>query len=141
MNFAAFPPYTLPERGSSMKTFLCVLLVALGLVAAPDANVTGKWSGTAVITGPGGETKDTPALLVLNQTGSEITGTVGPGEGEQHTIKSGKIDGDKITLLVEEEGHVINFALVLSADRIKGDLKISAGDQTMTAKLDVSRAK
>jgi hypothetical protein len=125
-----------------MRTVLCILLVgALSLVAAPETNVTGTWSGSFTMTGPNGETNDGSALLLLKQAGTEITGTVGPNDGEQHPIKTGKIAGDKITLLVEDEGRVINFDLVIAADRIKGDVKISRDGQTATAKLDVTRAK
>jgi len=104
-------------------------------------NVTGNWSGTFVLTDASGQAKDSTAFLVLKQTGSEITGSVGPNEGEQHQRKTGKIAGDKITLLVEDEGRVINFDLVVSADRIKGDAKMSREGETATAKLDVTRGK
>ncbi len=125
-----------------MKTILCMLLLgALALVAAPDANVTGKWTGSFNITNADGQTKEATAYLVLKQSGSDITGTVGPDEGEQHNITKGKIDGDKITLLVEDEGRTITFDLVLTADRIKGDVNMSHDGQTAKAKLDVGRAK
>ena len=124
-----------------MKILLFILIGALALVAAPDTNVTGKWTGSFNMTTPNGDTKESTAFLILNQSGSEITGSVGPNEGEQHTIKKGKIEDDKITLLVEDEGRVINFDLVFAADRIKGDVKMSHEGQTATAKLDVTRAK
>ena len=126
-----------------MRTILCALLFGgvLALVAAPDTNVTGKWSGSFNITNPDGQTKEGTAFLVLKQNGSEISGSVGPHESEQHTIKKGKIEGDKITLLVEDEGRVINFDLVFAADRIKGDVKMSHAGQTASAKLDVGRSK
>jgi hypothetical protein len=124
-----------------MKTILCILAASLALVAAPDTDVTGKWTGTFVITDPSGQTNDSTAFLVLKQTGAEITGTVGPNESEQFEIKSGKIDSDKVTLLVEADGRTANFTLVVAADRLKGDVKIDHGDQKATAKLDVGRAK
>jgi len=125
-----------------MRTVLCALLLgALALVATPDRNVTGKWSGSFNVATPDGQAKESTAFLVLNQSGSEITGSVGPNEGEQHTIKKGTIEGDKIMILVEDEGRVINFDLVVSADRIKGDVNMSHEGQTEKAKLDVTRAK
>src|SRR4030095_1458063 len=96
---------------------LCILLLgAFALVAAPDTNITGKWSGSFNITDPDGQTKESTAFLVLKQNGSEITGSVGPHEGEQHTITKGKIEGNKITLMVEDEGRTINFDLALAGD-------------------------
>ena len=125
-----------------MKTLLCFCIIGVfGLVAAPDANVTGNWSGTFKITLPDGQTNKGAALLVLKQSGSDISGTVGPNEGEQHTITKGKIDGDKITLLIEEDGHTIKFDLALAADHITGNADIAHDGQTAKAKIDVTRAK
>jgi hypothetical protein len=124
-----------------MKILLLILMGALTLVAAPDTNITGNWSGTFVVTNPSGDTKNSTAFLMLKQTGSEIAGTVGEDEGDQHQIKTGKIVGEKITFLVEDEGRVINFDLVLAGDRINGDVKMSREGQIVTAKLDVTRPK
>jgi len=89
-----------------------------------------------------GESKDSTAILVLKQNGAEITGTVGPTEDEQFTIKSGQIDADKITLEVDEHGHPIKFNLVISADRITGEANMSRENgETAKAKLDVTRPK
>jgi hypothetical protein len=66
---------------------------------------------------------------------------VGPDEGEQHPITKGRIEGDKITLLVEDEGHTIKFDLVVAGDRITGDANISHDGQTRQAKIEVTRAK
>ena len=110
-----------------MRTILYVLLLgALALVAAPDTNITGKWSGSFKMTRSDGEVSDGSALLLLKQSGSEITGSVGPTEDEQHAITKGKIEGEKITLLIDDEGRTIKFALVLAADRITGEIGIGA---------------
>jgi hypothetical protein len=126
-----------------MRAFACCLLL-LGLaLSAAAADITGNWSGSFNITGPGGETKESGALLVLKQNGSEITGTVGPNEDQRHPIAKGKIEGDKITLeIAEGDDHpAIKFELVLEGDHIKGDASGSHDGQTMRAKLDVTRAK
>jgi hypothetical protein len=106
------------------------------------ADVSGKWSGSFDVTGPDGETKADTAVLNLKQDGGKITGTAGPNEEKQFEIKSGKIDGDKIALeVVMEDGGVLTFDLALAADHIKGDVKGQMGDEKMTAKIDVIRAK
>jgi hypothetical protein len=123
-----------------MRTIVCILLLgALALVAVADTNVTGKWAGSFKIAGP--ESDGGTAFLMLKQSGSDISGTVGPGEGEQHPITKGRIEGDKITLLVEDEGHTIKFDLVVAGDRITGDAKMSQDGQAIQAKIDVTRAK
>jgi hypothetical protein len=125
-----------------MRTILVTLLLgAMALVAAPDADITGKWSGSFNITRPDGETKGSTAVLLLKQTGSEITGSVGPNEEEQHPVTKGKIEGNKLTLVAEDEGRSIQFDLVLAADRITGEAHMTFEGQTTTAKLDVTRAK
>ena len=89
----------------------------------------------------GPESEAGTAILVLKQSGSDITGTVGPGEGEQHAITKGKIEGDKITLLVEDDGHTIKLDLVVTGDRITGDVNISHDGETRKGNVDVTRAK
>lgn len=125
-----------------MRTFLCCLMIAtLAGVAMADTSVTGKWSGTFNTTGPNGETRESTAFLVLNQSGADITGTVGPNEGEQFTIQKGKIEGDKILLEADHDGRTMKFELVLTADRITGEAKVSHEGQNLRARIDVTRAK
>jgi hypothetical protein len=125
-----------------MRTLLCLLVLGITGVANADVDVSGKWSGSFNITRDNGESKDSTAILVLKQNGAEITGTVGPTEDEQFTIKSGKIDAGKITLEVDEHGHALKFNLVLAADRITGEANMSGENgETAKAKLDVTRAK
>jgi len=102
-----------------MRTLLCFLVAATLAVAADD--VTGKWSGTFKMTGPNGEANESMAVLILKQKDTAITGTVGPNEEQQFPIAKGKIDGDKITLEADHDGHPLNFTLVLAAGRITGD--------------------
>src|SRR6476469_2148555 len=104
-----------------MRTLLCFLvLAALAGVALADVDVTGKWSGSFNATNSNGETKESTAVLVLKQTGTDITGTVGPNEDEQFPIQKGKIDGDKITLEVDHDGQTMKFDLKVDSGRITG---------------------
>jgi hypothetical protein len=124
-----------------MRTFLCFLVLAvLACAAVADVDVTGKWSGSFNMTGPDGD-KEGTAVLILKQSGTEITGTVGPSEDEQFTIQKGKIDGDKITLEADHNGHAMKIDLVLADNRITGEAHMEADGQTLKAKIDVSRAK
>ena len=125
-----------------MKTFLWVLVLAALAVAATADDVTGTWSGSFNATNPSGETRESTAFFVFKQSGTDITGTVGPNEGDQVAIQKGKIDGRKITLEADHQGHILKFALELvAADRITGDAQMSQDSQTATAKIDVSRTK
>jgi hypothetical protein len=121
-----------------MRTLLCLLLVAtLAGMALADVDVTGKWEGTFKVTDPSGETKESTALLVLKQKGTDITGMVGPNEDEQFPIQK----GNKIVLEADHDGSPIKFDLVLTGDRITGEANGSHDGQTMKAHLDVTRAK
>ena len=126
-----------------MRFFLCVAaLVAFAGLAAADVNATGNWSGTFNVTRSNGEMKDSTAVLKLKQTGSEVTGTVGPNEDEQFPIQKGKLEGDKITLEVDDpNGHKIKFDLKLDGDHITGEANMSDENDTAKAKLDLKRVK
>jgi hypothetical protein len=52
-----------------------------------------------------------------------------------------KIEGDKITIEVENDGNKIKLDLVLADDRITGDASLLIQGETRTAKVDVKRAK
>ena len=119
-----------------------LMLAALWVAVAAGADVSGKWSGSFKSTNPDGETRDGTALLILKQTGSEITGSVGPDDGEQHAITKGKIEGDKISLESTDGGMTIKLELVVSGERITGDATANGeGGRTMKAKLDLARMK
>ncbi len=125
-----------------MKALACAfLLAALAFTALADVNVTGKWSGSFNVSAPNGETKDSTALLMLTQSGNQITGSVGPDEGEQYQIKKGSIEGDKITLEVEHDGDVIRFNLVLAEEHIQGNAEFNRNGEIAKAKIDVTRAR
>jgi hypothetical protein len=70
---------------------------------------------------------------VLKQNGSDITGTAGQSEGDQHLVLKGKIEGDKITLVADDEGRTVTFNLVLTADRVSGDVNMVHSGQTAKA--------
>jgi hypothetical protein len=124
-----------------MKVLLSFLMLSALVLTAADTDISGKWSGSFKMNGPDGQTKDGTALLVLKQKGTEISGTVGPSEEEQMAIQKGSIEGGKINLEVTADSGTIKFALVVAGDHITGDASMQNGDQKMTAKLDVTRAK
>ena len=124
-----------------MKLFVCSLLMAALAMAAAAADVSGTWSGSLKggPTGPDGQ--DGAVTLVLKQAGTEITGSAGPSPDHQMPIQKGTIEGNKIALEVAVGEGIFKFALVLEGEHIKGDVNGSMGDQTIQAKVDVTRAK
>lgn len=122
-----------------MKTALvCSILVVAAALTAAAADVTGKWTGSFTPENGG----DQSALLVLKQNGTAITGTAGPDEDRQWPIRVGKVEGNKVTVEVQaDNGAIYRCEMTLDGDHMKGDLTATQGDQTMKAKLELSRVK
>ncbi|MEP7341576.1 MAG: hypothetical protein ABI977_27845 [Acidobacteriota bacterium] len=125
-----------------MKRLVSVIgvavLLASALMAAED--LTGKWSGSFIIT-MDGETKDDVAYMVLKQSGTELTGTAGPSTDQQWAIQKGKIEGNKITFEVQSDGPLLKFELALADGHLKGDAKAEHDGHSMKAAVDVQRQK
>ena len=113
-------------------------LMALCVAAASGADVSGKWTGSFKMTVPDGQIRERTACLVLKQMGTTITGSAGPDESEQHVLTKGKIEGDKITL---ETDDGVKLDLVLTGERIAGEVTMLRDGETRNGKLDVGRAK
>jgi hypothetical protein len=75
---------------------LCAIaLLALAVVPALAADVTGKW--VAQVPGRDGQTRE--QTFTLKQDGEKLTGTVGSPMGDTE-ISEGKVSGDDISFLV-----------------------------------------
>ena len=116
-----------------------VLFLAPVLMAADD--LTGKWSGSFVITFSDGETKDAKAFMDLNQKGAEITGTAGESPDKQWEVQKGKVEGNRITFELQTEGPLIKFELTLVDGHLKGEAKAEHEGKSMKAAIDLQRQK
>jgi hypothetical protein len=124
-----------------MKRVAILLGLALFLVSAVTASedLTGKWSGSFIITSSDGETKDELAYMVLKQNGTELTGTAGPNPETQWPIQKGKVEGNKVTFEVQSNEPVIKFDLKLMDGHLKGEAKAEHEGKSMKAAVDVQR--
>ncbi len=126
-----------------MKTLICLLLLSAFTLSAGE--LTGKWSGKFDITNSDGEEKPDSAYMTLKLEGGTVTGTAGPNEGQQWTIKKGKLEGTKLTFEVPiedngEDNGLLVFDLVFDGDTIRGTAKGSGKDgEKMSAKVDLKR--
>jgi hypothetical protein len=117
------------------KIALTILALALAITAMA-ADVSGDWSGTFT---PEGMDTGT-AYLKLKQSGATLSGTAGPDAGQQWPITNGKVDGNTLTgVTTSPEGVAYKFTLTMDGDHITGNVEVSAGGQSMKAKLDVKR--
>ena len=123
-------------KGDQM--ILAVLSLVVGLVAAP-ADVTGKWDGKISGQRPDGAPHDSPALLILQQKGTTITGSIGGDENDRHAITSGTIEDNKVTILAKNDtnGREFRLELVLDGDTLSG--MAYSGDEKV--KVQVRRRK
>jgi len=124
-----------------MKTLICLLLLTGLTLSAGE--LTGKWTGKFDITNASGETKPDQAYMVLKVDGTKVTGTAGPNEDQQWTIRNGKLEAGKLTFEVVPEGDqdkgLLVFDLVFDGDTIRGTATGHDGDNKMSAKVDLKR--
>ena len=133
------------------RRYLLSILAAVVLVssagfarqtAPPD--LTGTWNG--VLTSAE-DPKGDAAVLILKQTGTELTGSAGPSpERQLPMLKGGKVtttkEGTSATFAVGNETVTLHFDLKLVEGHLKGALKAERGDgQQRTGTADFERAK
>jgi hypothetical protein len=124
-----------------MKVLNAILLSLVLVLAASASDISGTWSGTLKITGPDGQMQDDTIHMILKQDGGKLTGTAGPSASEQLPIEKGVVEGNKVTMEVPLPNGAFKFAVALEGDHLTGDVTMSAGGQTMKAKMDATRAK
>jgi hypothetical protein len=119
-----------------MKLLLTSLLLTLSIFAA---NLTGKWTGTFI---DNTETsKHDGILLILNQDGNALTGTVGPDATEQLPISNGKIDGNNVTFDLKAEEIMVHFTLQLVDNHLKGQGTAEVAGEKHSGTIDLTRTE
>ncbi len=123
-----------------MKRIMLAMTFALFLVTANFAatDVTGQWAGRFDTT-VDGETKEDKILLVLKQSGNELTGTAGPSSDRQWPILNGKLDGNRVTFNVQTPEPLIKFDLTLVDGHLKGNASAEHEGRSMKAVIDAQR--
>ena len=96
------------------KLIVCLFMLALA------SDVTGTWRGSVTVTTPDGKTMDFPAMMVLKQSGSTVTGWAGDSETDQNPIQKGTQVDDKLTLMFVRAGFTLNMEATVNKDRIVG---------------------
>jgi hypothetical protein len=87
--------------------------------------------------------------MVATQTGTDLTGTIGPDVDRQWPILKGKIattkveakDVTKATFDVQTDDALAHFVLTLTDGHLKGTAKAEQAGQPMDAVLDLQRIK
>ena len=122
-------------------TLVLALLITLPVFAVED--FSGKWSGSFTGIGPDGTQITENIFLILVHKGAELTGSAGPAEDKQWKIQNGKVDGNKLTFVVEnpDNSAVARITLTLVEGHLKGEFAAEKGGEKLTAKVDVTRVK
>lgn len=131
-----------------LSPVIAALLVISSIVAeawqtvAP--NLTGTWTGKSFIAKESGPPGEEGLYAVLRQTGTDVTGTVGPSAERQQDISKGKVattkDGTTLTFDTGRAGHVIHFELKLVDGKLKGPVKDETYPETKLT-VELQRAK
>ena len=103
---------------------LTAAVLAMALAVAAPADVTGRWQGTITAQREDGTSREDSALLILEQKGNEVTGTVGGNDADRHPITKGVIDGSKVTIQAKTVNgdRELLLELTLDGDAMKGTI-------------------
>jgi hypothetical protein len=113
---------------------ILVLIFATFLMGAGD--VRGIWEGRLDLAFPNGEKVTSHLHVNLRQSGTEITGSAGPSERKQSTIRNGSLNGDRISFEAGPDEEIFTFRLVLTDGHLKGE---AAAQNGTTANIDLTR--
>ena len=129
-----------------LLALFAVVLIASSAASAlqTPVNLTGTWNGFMMDANDPND-RDA-AVLILKQTGEELTGSGGPNAERQFPIqKGGKVtttkDGTSAKFAVASDEFTIHFDVRLVKGRLVGDLKAEKGTEQRVGKADFERAK
>lgn len=115
-----------------------IVLASLALVAQtapPSASFAGTWFGEIVIHTQDGKAMHDTAVLVLEQQGASVTGTLGRSIDQQSPFTDGRIDGSQLRLHLAAAGGM-DFVLQRDNAGIRG----TATGKGVTAELSANPA-
>ena len=118
------------------KAIAAFVLVTISALAA---DLTGKWSGS--FKADGGD-HNVRQCFTLRQQGKSLSGSGGPDASEQYPIGKGSVEDNQVTFQVTTGEWKFTYHLrQLSADSLKGDLKLESVNDSRTAKVSLTRVK
>jgi hypothetical protein len=125
-------------------TLLCMLLTtagaAPGLAATADAQFSGTWTGSFDIHFSDGRVVNDTAWLVLQQSGSNVTGTVGPKADQQGPLREGTASGNELKFIADStRGKTLSFTLKRDGDQLAGEAIGDIGDDRVRVVINATR--
>jgi hypothetical protein len=126
-----------------------VLLLSPAVFAAED--LSGKWSGSFIITMDENPPVTDSAHMVAKHDKATLTGTIGPNENDQYEILKGKVEtvkeaGKDVTkvsfdVVAGGGGPLAHATLTLVDGHLKGNLLAEMDGHKMSAVMDLTRIK
>jgi hypothetical protein len=120
----------------------CVLVASMPSqgFAAAAADFSGTWSGTFDIHFSDGRVVNDTAWLILQQSGTTVTGTVGPKATQQGPIRDGTLDGETLRFVADStQGKVLTFVLKRDGEKLSGEAVGDIGDDHVRVVLSTTR--
>ena len=118
---------------------LLTILLFVGILnaRAGSADVSGKWSGILHLVAPDVGAWDQTAVLILKQSGDDVTGTIGESEEQRLPLKKGRMSGDVLT--IEMETNPVAFSLKMEGNKLRGDILDARDHTTILGHADLTR--
>lgn len=118
----------------------CLLAAFYPVYAFAADELSGTWSGSFDIHFADGRVINDTAWLVLQQSGTNLSGTVGPKPEQQGAIRDGVASGDEVKFVAESApGKLLRFALKHEGDKLSGEARGEIGDDQVRVILNVMR--
>jgi hypothetical protein len=125
---------------STMTSFKILLPLAVFTVLLGASDISGKWSGSAVVKTPDGETITYEIQAQFLQKGEAVSGTIGR-TSEELAIRNVQIRGTKLSFEVAppETVDAVKFQLERRGERLEGELKGEVDGGPVSGKVTLSR--
>jgi hypothetical protein len=102
-------------------------------------NVSGRWQGSFDVPGPNGAMQHDTAFLILQQNGTQVTGSAGQNEEKQTPLSDGLFKDGVLTFGLHVRGTTVQFNLNLEGDHLRGTATGLPPDPTAKAAINVAR--
>jgi hypothetical protein len=116
------------------------LLAPAVCAAATEGPFAGTWSGSFDIHFSDGRVTNDTAWLVLQQSGTTVTGTVGPKPEQQGPIREASARGKDLTFVADStHGKTLKFLLKRDGEKLSGEAKGDIGDDHVRVVINATR--
>ena len=114
-----------------------LVLVCAAIAVHAQENVSGRWQGSFDIPGPNGSVQHDSAFFILQQNGTQVTGSAGRNEEMQTPLSNGLFRDGTLIFAIDVRGTTVRFNLMLKSDHLRGTATGLPPDPTAKVAVDV----